>query len=657
LVGVYPDAKVEAGDTRKRRRHALPIARSVSVYEWVVMLLLSCSVLFGVLFFGASRIWAIGPLSALVYLGMALFIARALFWKEYHALLIPPGGVLLLVFWVFLFVRIPFSSIPYLARLDWLQVGTVIFAYFAWTELATKFRRWKIWLAVLVFGTSLLCWYAIIAHAQGWNTVVFWPRPDQYGGRVSGTYLCPNHFAHLLEIIVCICIGLLFMPSVGFPMRMLAGYTLLLSLPPMFLSQSRSGWIGLIVGSCVTIFLAISRRNLKKALGVVFILLLVFIVLILVLWFASDMFQTRLAGMSEETRDGAVAIRLKMWSDSVPMIKERWLLGFGGGSFRWVYLHYKTHLNQLWCRYAHNEYVHGMVEYGVVGMILLMGAFIWGIGRFLRVFRRLDSDRDAMLVAVSMGAVAASLVHATFDFNFHVYANNHVLAMLGGITAASLYASGVFVSRPVKRWAAYPGAVIGTVIMLILMLMCLQFFSSYLLFQWGERARVSLAYDQAQKYYQKAIDIDQENWQPWLGMADVSKLKAFWNVNEEDKAVQADQALIFFDEAYNRNPYDMVILMGKSKVQAAMGNSEESLELLQYAVDYEPSDLFYASQLGLELRRLGKYEEALIVFEKASKIGKNDIISLNIPYLRRKIASEAEKMSSDAEKTQVVGEK
>lgn len=598
------------------------------------MLLLSCSAIFGVLFFGASRIWAIGPLCALVYLGMALFAARPLFGREYHALLIPPGGVLLLLFWGYLLVRIPFSAVPYTARLDWLQVGTFIFAYFAWSELSTKFKRWKIWLGVLVLGASVVCWYAIIAHAQGWSTVVFWPRPDQYGLRVSGTYLCPNHFAHLLEIIVCICIGLAWMPSAGMPLRLLAIYTIVMSLPPMFLSESRSGWIGLIVGSCVTLFLAVSRRNLKKALLLVLCLALIFVVVFAVLWFASDMFQRRIDGMSAETRDGAVAIRLKMWSDSIPMIRERWLLGFGGGSFRWVYLHYKTHFTQLWCRYAHNEYIHGMVEYGAAGMILLAGAFLCGMGRFLWMFRRLDSDRDAMLVAASVGALAASLAHAVFDFNFHVYANNHVLVMLLGITTGSLYASGALIAHPIRKWVASVASIAAVILMIVLLFMCVQFTSSYLLYQWGERARVRMAYEQAQAYYQKAIDVDPVNWQPWLGMGDVFMMKSFWIIHQEERANAGDAALASYDEAYARNPYEMNTLVGKSKVYSSLGDTRKSIELLQYATEYEPSDLYNAKQLGLELRRLGRYKEALIVFERAASMGNDEIIRLNIAYLR-----------------------
>jgi tetratricopeptide (TPR) repeat protein len=488
---------------------------------------------------------------------------------------------------------------------------------------------------------SLIAWYALIVHARGSNAVLFWLRPEQYEMRASGTYLCPNHFAHLLAVTLCICTALVGLKSAGVPLRLLAGYGIIVCIPPLFLSASRSGWLGAACGITVTAGLLAGRRSFKRMLMCLLIVLLVLILLLVLAWFSSDMFQERLQGMDLSSPDGAVAVRLSIWKDMIPMIQDRLLWGFGGGSFRWVYPAYKTHWMQEWARYAHNEYLQALAEYGVVGLALLILCWGWAVLVFLWHFFKVERDRDAALVAGLLGALAASLVHAVFDFNFHVYANNHLLAMLGGIAAGSLISSGVIKVRPMRKVTRYVYATGGALLALLLMALSLRVLGAYSFSVRGRQKAARLQHREAVQQYEWAQRIEPDDWEAWTGLADVYRLRAFWNTDAVEKQRQAEKALSFYAEALERNPYLADTVYGQSRVYTSMGEEDRALELMRQAMALKPRYMFYRIQYGLELRRIGRYQEALEAFEAAQKVP-SEVVELNIGYLKRRLKQQAD---------------
>ena len=443
MQGNEPGRGVEEAP-RRRRRHAVPISVRRSVLDWVAISLLLLPSLVGIYLFGAVRLWSICPLMFASSIGMVLFFLRPFFGADLRQIQVPPGGALWLLVLAVVAVMIPRGSVPYDGRIEILKLASYIGAYWAWTELAAHYKRWRILLGILIFAVTLINWYAIIQECHGSNMVLNLERPEGYGMRASGTYFCPNHFAHLLEIVIPLCLALMLMPSAGVPLRLLSGYGLILSLPVVFLTQSRSGWIGTVAGLSTAICMIGARRGRRFFLITLIVVPLVVAATAVGLWLFSDIFRERIVQAIQGD------IRLRIWPDTLMMIGQQPWLGWGAGSYQWVFPQFRTMSEQLLFNYAHNEYLHFAADYGLVGLLLFALVVIVACVRLFGAYLKVERDRDAYLIAGLFGCLAATFAHAVFDFNLHIFSNNHAIILVAGVTAACLYSSGYWKPRPLK---------------------------------------------------------------------------------------------------------------------------------------------------------------------------------------------------------------
>ena len=82
-----------------------------------------------------------------------------------------------------------------------------------------------------------------------------------------------------------------------------------------------------------------------------------------------------------------------------------------------------------------------------------------------------------------------------------------------------------------------------------------------------------------------------------------------------------EEALALYEQAYQRNPYDMNVVYGLGRCWFHLGEEEKSLDYLRRAVEHWPSNVYYSMQLGLQLRQMGRNEEALEALEHARRAG------------------------------------
>lgn len=604
-----------------------------SIYDWCILVLLAAAPLAGVWLFGGVRWWSVGPLMIAVLLAGILYALRPLLFGQPWHVRIPPGLLPLLAFLALGVALIPRSAVPYDAHLELLKGSTFAVALWVWTGLAGNLGRWRWLLAALLLAVTVMAWYAIIQEAHGSRAVLNLIRPKAYGMRASGAYFCPNHFANLLALTVPMALAIACMRSAGLPLRLFAGYSVLVLLPPLYLTQSRSGWLGLMAGVVVTVCVLGLRSGIRRFLLLAVVTPLSTAALALMTWALSPMVQERVADALKGN------VRLALWRDTLAMVADQPWFGFGAAAYRWVYPHYRHHLTQyLDPQFAHNEYLQLLAENGVVGAALLLGCLAVLLVRPLARVAHTDGDRGGCLIAGWTGSAAAAGVHAFFDYTFHLYGNVQVLVMLAGITLAVLFAGGDLSPRTVEGRARF--ATLGVAAALaVLLAFSARAVASYAFALKGDFRREVMDTEPARAAYETARRIAPANWQAHLGLGHLLGVQSYWNRDPVSRREQADAAMAAYQQVRRLNPWDTESMFGISRIHNTLGQPEQSLAVLQELVEKVPFHRDFLVELGLQQRQMGRTAEALATFERARQIESNEMIELNIGMLRQRLAA------------------
>ncbi len=608
--------------------------------EWGALLCLLASPLVAPVLIGGSRLWAAGPLMALVFLGALLVMLRALVWRDASAALrVPPGALGWVGFIAYSAVAVLAYATPYEARVELLRVASLWLAYWAWANLGGTHGRWRWVLGLVLLAASANALYGLVNFIQGHPTRVLWfDRAEEgavgYVDRISGTYFCPNHWASLLAMLAPVALALVFLPEAGATLRILAGYALLTFLPAVHVSQSRAGWIGLAAGLMVTVLALMWRRS-----RVWFAVLLVVLPLVVAggaafYWQQSPAFRARFTEALVEGKTGQ-GFRVNQWRDSLVMFAERPVLGHGPGSYGWVAEATRRHMKdpKHQAFYAHNDYLHSLVDFGVVGSLLLALPLLWFGWRLWRSLRRAQELTDVALIAGLLGAWAAMLAHAAFDFNLRIYANVAVLALLSGVVAGRLMVSGVWSPRPAPRALAGAGAVVAAVLLGVMSWMLVSY---YLNIRAGH-ALDALNYERAEHLARQAVRWDAGNWYAAEALGQVLQMRAKWGQNDRERRADAEGAERAFALAARGNRLNMETRFEHGLALMALERPAEALTLLRQAADTNPCNVTFRAQYGLQLRLTGRYAEALAEFRKAAGVAMDPMIQANLKWLEQKL--------------------
>ncbi|HAS83148.1 MAG TPA: hypothetical protein DCS43_10875 [Verrucomicrobia bacterium] len=106
------------------------------------------------------------------------------------------------------------------------------------------------WLFKFLFcSLAAMAGYGVVNHLVWESRLVLWmPRYDQYAGRATGCYYCPDHFSGAMELLFCISAGILLdRASRGWFWRSLASVAGVLAVVGVLLSKSRGGGATLVV--------------------------------------------------------------------------------------------------------------------------------------------------------------------------------------------------------------------------------------------------------------------------------------------------------------------------------------------------------------------------------------------------------------------------
>ena len=595
-----------------------------------------------------DKYWFFTPLLALIYIALAAWSVGACRRTKVErcvenngaaqsppssGICLPPAGLLLLLFWVYSAVMIPFSAIPYEAKISTFRVGAYIGVYWATACILSKFKNRKTAL-MTVFGVLILIsLYSLVQHKIAPEMIFGVERYTRYwktgvGGRLGGTYQCPNHIAHLFQMWIPFCILFLFIPRFGWFWRICFGYSIPLFTLLIYQTQSRAGLLGLVASLATMALLLMLRKSQKMFYLALVIVPLLGMGSVAGLWFGSSMFRERMepvekvatkffSGKFEEAI--SVDFRPQTWADGMVMFADNPVTGFGPGSYELVFPKYRQRVltNRILTVHPHNELVELLGEYGLIGLFLVIGILIRFCTPMVRLIRRSDRPAHALPAIAIVAALVGTGVHGFFDFELRIFSNALMLALLAGVAAAPVLQTKQSAGLQPKTLRILRP--LTALLLLLVAAWSLQTMTSATLRLWGDKYR------------------EEKN-----GLGQIYSHHRYYELDPVLKRKMTEKEHDEFLKAYKHNVIKEEVVYGLGRSELAFGNRTAGIDYFRQAAHYKRFNDFYWRKLGMELRKDGFYEEAMETFLYAQKLDRsNKTVNRNIQWLKKKMAEDS----------------
>lgn len=264
--------------------------------------------------------------------------------------------------------------------------------------------RWTKALVFVILGTGAL------AALHGIYQFLFQVGPEEFilfgrFMRAYGTFEQPNPYAGYLGLTLPLAVGLVAVVVLSLGERLKGRWLIwaagcgALMLIALVMSWSRGAWLGFAAAVAVMTLAIVARNGRAAVLGVVFAVLLIYILVAggltlvppsIVQRFSDFMPYlgvTDVRGVEVTDANFAVLERMAHWQSALAMWTDHPWLGVGIGNYEPVYPRYGLPLWPLPLGHAHNYYLNIAAEAGVVGLatyLLLWGAALVGAWRATR---------------------------------------------------------------------------------------------------------------------------------------------------------------------------------------------------------------------------------------------------------------------------------
>ncbi len=179
------------------------------------------------------------------------------------------------------------------------------------------------------------------------------------------------------------------------------------TLTALVLTNTRSAWLGLVVGVIV-----MSVLYYRKLFGILIAAIILF------LQFGPS-HQTDRAKSIVDFSNSTNVGRFNMWETGIRMWKDKPILGFGDIDLYNSYLTYRTPTGDEPAGHLHNNYVHLLVTLGGAGLLTVLFLFFMILRTEFGIFSA--NKMDPLIRNISLGAISVFsgfMVNGIFEWNF-----------------------------------------------------------------------------------------------------------------------------------------------------------------------------------------------------------------------------------------------
>ena len=341
-------------------------------------------------------------------------------WQSLKVSANQPAGKMLLVFFSWLIV----SSLY--ADTDWADKVTTLLS---WKKLLYTFlllgffyqTKWK---------RRLIYYYLAVMSFLSVITVCLWLLDIQFDWKwAAAGIIMTNHTSQSLAFVLAVlCCIFVFKEALSLKVKYLAiGLIVLFVVNIFFVSASRSGYLALPVA---TFFLIVNLYGYKKLPHTLAAMAIALVLVAL----TSSTLQQRIKLAWEENKNSqtsetltSIGVRDIFRQNTIELIKQKPLLGYGTSSFKAVYSTYAAAKYQDWRGESvsdpHNQYLFVWLENGLLGLLLFL-AYIYSAIK--------QGVTQKFYGVIGASVLIVFVTTSLFNSHFKTFPEGHLLAFFVG---------------------------------------------------------------------------------------------------------------------------------------------------------------------------------------------------------------------------------
>lgn len=294
--------------------------------------------------------------------------------------------------------------------------------FFAATNFLHKREQIKYLLGGLLFSGTLAAIYGIFQHF-GYDFIKLTGKVFELT-RSSSTFGNPGFLGAFLILLIPIAL-VWFIRAKGIGARMIYGGIILILIICLVFTYTRAAWLGFLF-SLIILGTLLSPKNIFKQYRAVLFLMLT--VLIFGIIFALLPVSGRETAPSLAERaisllklGGSVATRIDMWRNTLKLIVQKPILGYGWETYKGVFLKYGTPFLMSYEELPdrpHNQLLYLASSAGILGWLTFFWIVVLLYGKAFKFIRSLEfGDETRWLVGGLLAGVTAYLIQEQFLFS------------------------------------------------------------------------------------------------------------------------------------------------------------------------------------------------------------------------------------------------
>ncbi len=315
--------------------------------------------------------------------------------------------------------EMPIVSIKFLITRLWFIASF----YFIATHLFKDERNIRRFFLVYLFPLFLVIIYAVVRHSfYGFDK-------DSSHWVMEPIFKDHTSYGAVLAMYFPVLIGLLMRKNMNLLLRVMLSIGLIILTVGLVLSYTRAAWLSI---AAVTGILAILLLGIKLRTAI--LSLLVMGAFVFMSWDdlqvslsrnkqdSSDKLDEHVTSMSNVSSDASNLERLNRWHCAMEMFKERPIVGWGPGTYQFVYAPFQRakDLTIISTKQgdggnAHSEYLGPLCEQGVLGSLLFIALLITVSNLAFRLFYTVKDREVKLLIASAYLGLMTYYIHGVLN--------------------------------------------------------------------------------------------------------------------------------------------------------------------------------------------------------------------------------------------------